>query len=377
MGSINDFDRFTEVDNLVQDWLIPYAYASGAIPVGVGDLCYYKGDVAGVNSVAYPADQLASLGSEGPDQAQFARLFCGVSQEQVLSTEVNSFKKFAVRTLGVYDFNCPSQTFARGASVGAYSNGTTYDPQQVDSLQPGGIAIGMTVKEYLANTTRVRVMLIARYAGELAPGGIEPPSMGTQFGGSLYSALNGYFNEEGNLYRNVGNPIAGNGADTTDDILGGIVLPAGAFDIANRGLCITAAGTTGGTTNNKRFKVWLNPTIASATTTNGVISGGTVSGVGSGALLADSGAWVNGTTPNNAAGWQAMVQLFKYGAAGSNTQWAQAQNILGTLHGGISAAVFPAQPENAVMNIVVTGSSYTTGAANDVKLQFFEINAMN
>jgi hypothetical protein len=186
------------------------------------------------------------------------------------------------------------------------------------------------------------------------------------------------FGDEGNLYRNVGNPIAGNAADTTDDILGGFVLAPNCFDgIGNRGLCITASGKTGATTNNKRAKLWLNPTMAGQAVTNGVISGGTVSGVGTGVLLADTGAWVNGTTPNNAAGWQILVNLFKYGAAGSNTQYSQAQVITGTLHGGITPPLFPTQTEGSAWNFVVTGSSYTTGAANDVMLNFLEANAMN
>jgi hypothetical protein len=72
-----------------------------------------------------------------------------------------------------------------------------------------------------------------------------------------------------------------------------------------------------------------------------------------------------------------MANLFKYGVAGSNTQYAQGMPILGTLHGGILAPAFLTMTESAAISIVITGSSYTTGAANDVKLNFFEVNAMN
>lgn len=192
---------------------------------------------------------------------------------------------------------------------------------------------------------------------------------------AVFGASGINFFEEGNLYRNIGNAIAGNGADTTDDILGGFQIPASAFDKAGRGLNITAAGITGATTNNKRFKLFLNPTMSAQTVNaDGSISGGTVS---AGTPVADSGAWINGTTPNSAAGWTLNTNLFKYGPAGSNTQYAQSQVILGTLHGGIAAPQFLTLPENAVINVVVTGSSYTTGAASDVKLNFLEINAMN
>ena len=205
----------------------------------------------------------------------------------------------------------------------------------------------------------------------------ESNQQATTFGGAVSGAILGTFLDEGNLYRNVGNPIAGNGADATDDILGGIQLPAGCFDQAGRGLCITAQGTTGANTNNKLFKVFLNPTLSAGAvinSTTGVISGGTVT---AGTPVLTSGNWVNGTTPNNAAGWAAIVQLFKYGAKGSNTQYAQGSPILGTLHGGISATAFLTLTESAAINIVVTGASYTSSNANDVVLQFLEVNAMN
>jgi hypothetical protein len=202
-----------------------------------------------------------------------------------------------------------------------------------------------------------------------------PKTARTVFGGSVAAATLGAFFEEGNLYRNAGNPIAGNGADTTDDIIGGVQLPAGALDVAGRAITILAQGTTGATTNNKRFKIFVNPTMSGQTVNaDGSISGGTVT---AGTPLCDSGTWVNGTTPNNAAGWQAGATIMKYGAAGSNTQIGQGAAILGTLHGGMQAAQALTLTESAVINIVVTGSSYTTGAANDVKLQMLQVGASN
>jgi hypothetical protein len=202
--------------------------------------------------------------------------------------------------------------------------------------------------------------------------GVEPANMLTQFGGSAFGATFGAFTEEGNLYRNIGNPIAGNSADTTDDIIGGIVLPAGAFDVAGRGLCITAQGKLGSTANNKRFRLWINPTMSGQVVTAGVISGGTVTGAGSGVLAVDSG-----TQTGNAVGWSILANFFKYGSAGSNTQYVQGSPITGTTHGGINAPAFTALTESAAINIVVTGASQTTGAANDVVLNFLEVNAMN
>jgi hypothetical protein len=231
------------------------------------------------------------------------------------------------------------------------------------------------------NTTNSRVWMCLSAATGAAvwlldgvvPGvGVDPATMLTQFGASAFGAAFSNFTEEGNLYRNVGNPIAQNAADTTDDIMDGFVLPANAFDQAKRGICLTFQGKFAANGNNKRIKVWANPTMAGQTVTAGVISGGTVSGVGSGVLLLDSAV----QTGNN-LGWSLMGNLFKYGAANSNTQYFQGTPIFGTTHGGISLPVLATLVENAAINIVVTGSSPTTGAAGDVILNFSEANAMN
>ena len=152
----------------------------------------------------------------------------------------------------------------------------------------------------------------------------------------------------------------------------GFVLPANAFDIAKRGLQFTVQGKFGATvTASKRFKVWANPTMTGQTVTNGVISGGSVSNVGAGVLLFDSG-----VQAGNNIGWSVLLQLFKIGSNGSNTQYAQAQPIYGTLHGGINLPTFPTLVENAPITFVITGSSQMS-LASDVVLNFVEANAMN
>jgi hypothetical protein len=253
--------------------------------------------------------------------------------------------------------------------------------QTTDPTVASDNTLGFQPGSHWFNTTNSREWVCVSNAtgaavwalGGVVPGtGWEPANMLTTFGGSVFNAANGSFTEEGNLFRQVGNPIAGNAADTSDDILSGIVLPAGAFDVAGRGLNITAQGKTGATANaGKRFKLWLNPTMAGQTVTAGVISGGTVSGVGTGVLLLDSG-----TTAINAKGWSLNNNIFKIGAAAANTQYSQGSIILDTIHGGITAPLFPTQTESAVMNIVVTGSSAQSGAS-DIVLNFFEVNAMN
>jgi hypothetical protein len=195
----------------------------------------------------------------------------------------------------------------------------------------------------------------------------------TQIGSVPRGTVGGSFAEEGNVYRNAAAPIKGNGADTTDDILGGFQLPANSFDAAGRELILTALGNLGATANNKRIKVWVNPTMSGQTVNaDGSISGGTVTAVGGGVLIYDST-----VITNNNAGWNLAAQITKFGAANSNTQQYQTQPILGTVHGGVSLASALNQPENAVMNFVITGASPTTGAANDVTLNQIALNWCN
>jgi hypothetical protein len=109
----------------------------------------------------------------------------------------------------------------------------------------------------------------------IVPGvSVEPSNISTSFGGGT-----GAFLREGNLVRQVGNPLSGNNADTTDDVLASYTLPASSFDVAGRGLCVTAQGSTGATTNNKRIKIWFNATIsAGAAVTGGSVIADTVPG---------------------------------------------------------------------------------------------------
>lgn len=192
--------------------------------------------------------------------------------------------------------------------------------------------------------------------------------MSTVFGGSPASGNFSSFTNEGNLYRHIGNPIAGNGADATDDILDGFSLLNGAFDVAGRGLCFTAQGKFAANGNNKRVKLFINPAISGGVTSGGVYIGGVVT---SGTALLDSG-----VLTDNATGWSLILNFFKYGAAGSNTQYSQGSVLHGTTHGGITAPVFTTATEANGLTFIVTGSSGSS-AANDVVLNFFEANAMN
>lgn len=197
-----------------------------------------------------------------------------------------------------------------------------------------------------------------------------PSGSGVLFGGSASGSPNASMFMDGQIFRLAGAPIASNAADTTDDILAGFVLPAGALDVANRGILLNFQGRFAANGNNKTIKVWANPTtMTGSTTTNGVISGGVAAG---GTPL-----FTTGVITSNALGWEVSCLLSKYGAAGSNTQMLQSTNILGTVHGGISLPTAITLAENAAINIVVTGASGTTGAAADVACWLAQALGMN
>ena len=194
----------------------------------------------------------------------------------------------------------------------------------------------------------------------VVPGvGVVPSNMLTYFGSGTGTILS-----DGNLYRQIGNPLTCNNADTADDVLTSYTLPASSFEVPGRGLCITAQGNTGATTNDKRVKLWFNVTISSE-----VVTGGSV--------IADTGPWITGTIPNNNVAWQLTANVLEYGATESNTQYAQGIAILGGIHGGIGLPVFPKAVESGAIVITLTASSYTTGTDNDVVATWFEVNAMN
>jgi hypothetical protein len=282
----------------------------------------------------------------------------------VAAIDVNDLENSGCLSLGISQ----ARSNLTATTDPGVSNDTTQD------YQPGSVWLNLTTSRVwmcLSNTTGAATWAI----DGVIPGiGIEPSNMLTQFGSCAFGAANGYFTEEGNVYRAESLAGVGNAADTTDDILFGIALPANAFDQAGRGLNITAFGQTGSTTNNKRAKIFFGCTFTGGTLTNGVQVGGTASG---GTVIADTGAWVNGTTANNNVGWNLFTSIYKVGAVASNTQIAQGQSILGTTHGGCTSVLKPTVTENAIINIAITGSSYTTGAASDVLCNSFAINAMN
>lgn len=166
--------------------------------------------------------------------------------------------------------------------------------------------------------------------------------------------------DDGNLVVQTSSAGISPAATGADKILALVTIPANAFDIANRGIAILAAGNAPNT-NAKTIKVIINPTAP--------VLGATISGGITIATMTATGA-------GSAGGWQLQANMFKYGAAGSNTQIAlheagQAGSILGTL----SAPSLTTFPENAPIVMALTGNA-TTGVG-DIVFNFLQIFAMN
>jgi hypothetical protein len=195
----------------------------------------------------------------------------------------------------------------------------------------------------------------------VVPGvGVEPGSMITQLGSGAAT-----FPEEGNISRTalaVGAGVSP-GSIGNDNVLLAYSLPANSFDgVAgtNRGLNIAVSGSFGATGNNKDIKIWWGCTTA--------VVGSAVTG---GVAIADTG-----VVTTNGGGWALMANVFKYGAANSNTQLGvHTQAQVGNAVAALLAPQNLTAVENAPILIAITGNANT--AASDIVLNWVDINAMN
>lgn len=151
-----------------------------------------------------------------------------------------------------------------------------------------------------------------------------------------------------------------------DKIVSAMSIPVGGFDIANRGISIVAAGACPNV-NAKTVKIIVNPSNSLPILNNGTV---TVTGGTTIAAFTASGAGSSG-------GWQLQANIFKVGAAGSNTQIAlheaaQAGSIIGALQAPTTNLTLS---ESAVITVVVTANAAT--AVADIVFNFGQIFAMN
>lgn len=169
------------------------------------------------------------------------------------------------------------------------------------------------------------------------------------------------FGLEGNVNLQVSAAGVQPGATAADNVLAVYSLPANFFDKAGRGINITASGSFGATGNNKRVKIIVNPATA--------VVGSTVGA--SGVTICDTG-----TVATNGGGWQLEGQVFKYGAAASNTQLGvHSQAQIGAAVAAMLAPSLITAVESGAILIAVTGNATT--AATDILFNFLQVNATN
>lgn len=223
--------------------------------------------------------------------------------------------------------------------------GTESGSNAGSNLQLQGIADdGTTIISTAWTLTRSTGVLVLASSTQTAAGG----SAGT-------------FGDEGNINRQISSTGITPGTTAAQDtVLATYTLPASAFDQSGRGISITAAGSFAANADSKDVKIFYNCTTA---VVGSAVTGGTV--------IADSGA-----VTTNGGGWELSANVFKYGAAASNTQIAihsQAQT------GGTVSALLAPQLVTAVESggiiIAVTGRNVTS--ANDCVFNWLEVNFMN
>lgn len=148
-------------------------------------------------------------------------------------------------------------------------------------------------------------------------------------------------------------------AGAVDSVLAIYSIPAGYFASTGIGVGITASGSFASNTNAKTLKIFFNPTAPAV--------GSTVSG---GTAIATTGA-----VTTNGGGWQIAAEVFKYGAAASNTQLAiHSQAQVGA---AVSALVAPSSltaTESAAIPIAITGACSVT---TDVIFSYLEVEAFS
>lgn len=197
--------------------------------------------------------------------------------------------------------------------------------------------------------------------GDVIINAAQAAAIGAQFGnGATTFGINSsnplQMGDDGNLNLQIvsaGRNPAGTGSDY---VVAAFTLPAGAFDIANRGVSILAAGSALNATS-KTFKIIVG---ATAPAVGSVVSGGTAI-----ASLISTG---NG-------GWQLQANLFKYGIAGSNTQIAiHEAGQMGSVVGALLAPSLTTLVESAGIPLAITINAAT---ATDATFNFSQLFAMN
>lgn len=126
------------------------AAVEAATVIEIGDLLWQDTDNA------RPASALADQGGEAANQEAFAFHFLGVAMQRSRAGETAPVR---VATTGVFDMDCPADTFELGDLVGpdASNEGTILLNQQVAKVAASNQAIGRVTRRATAATTSVLV----------------------------------------------------------------------------------------------------------------------------------------------------------------------------------------------------------------------------
>jgi hypothetical protein len=143
------------------------------------------------------------------------------------------------------------------------------------------------------------------------------------------------------------------GATGADNVLAFFSIPAGSFAAAGNGLYIAAYGSLANNGNNKRVKIIFNPATAVVGSTVG--AGGTT--------LADTGTY----STSALSAFTLEATIFKYGAAGSNTQIGiNGENTVAATSETLVTPQLMTATESAAILIAITGNAGT--AVTDILL---------
>jgi hypothetical protein len=249
-----------------------------------------------------------------------------------------------------------------GGAAGPFiHNTTTTDPgatnDTTQGYQPGSMWVNTAAGQLRIWQCRSAAAGAASWVfvgADFANGGTAPANEAVGFGSG-----NAPISAGGNLFRSVSAGVTCGGSGN-DFVLGVYSIPGNSFDIAGRGVTITAQGSFGGNTNSKRVKIIFNPVAA---VIGSVVNGGT--------LVADTGSVLT-----NGSGWSIQANVFKYGANGSNTQMGIHQQA--QVGPSVSPLVAPTPitaVESGAILVAVTGNPGTL--PGDISMNLFEVAANN
>ena len=118
--------------------------------IAIGDLVWLD------DGEAKPASAQADQGNKPANQAAFAADFLGVAMQRSQSGDAAPIR---VATTGVFEFDCPSDTYELGDLMGPDENdeGDALLDQHLVKVAAGQLAIGRVARREPADSTRVLV----------------------------------------------------------------------------------------------------------------------------------------------------------------------------------------------------------------------------